>query len=188
MWLKYQRQSSAKEVSPREGGAHACLAAQSCPTLRNPRDCSPPGSSVHGIFQARTLKWVAIPFSKGSLQPRDQTQVSCIAGRYFTTWATREASREAEGLWQIWHLTCPIYNRPAEKSIVHQNEKLIICHKNPVFNLDPVFSIMPQSSVRWGLCSFSSKIGSTARLKIIPMVPNCVNPHYETNWHYCPMV
>ena len=54
-------------------------------------DCSPPGSSVHGILQARTLEWVAIPFSKGSSQPRDWTQISHIAGRLFTDWATREA-------------------------------------------------------------------------------------------------
>ena len=44
-------------------------------------ETSPPGSSVHGIFQARVLEWVAISFSRGSSQPRDQTQVSCIAGR-----------------------------------------------------------------------------------------------------------
>ena len=50
-----------------------------------------PGSSVHGIFQARVLEWVAISFSKGSSWPRDQTQVFCIAGRRFTLWATREA-------------------------------------------------------------------------------------------------
>ena len=54
-------------------------------------DCSLPGSSVHGLFQARVLKWVAISFSRGSSQPRDRTQVSCIAGRCFTIWATREA-------------------------------------------------------------------------------------------------
>ena len=53
-------------------------------------DCSPPGCSVHGIFQARILQWVAIPFSRGSYWPRDWTQVSCIAGGFFTIWATRE--------------------------------------------------------------------------------------------------
>ena len=47
--------------------------------------------TVHGILQARILEWVAIPFSRGSSQPRDQTQVSCISGRFFTSWATREA-------------------------------------------------------------------------------------------------
>ena len=54
-------------------------------------DCSPPGSSVHGILQERILEWVAILFSRGSSQPMDQTQVSCIQGRLFTIWATREA-------------------------------------------------------------------------------------------------
>ena len=53
-------------------------------------DCSPPSSSVYGILQARILEWVAIQFSRGSSQPRDWTQVSCIAGRFFTIWATRE--------------------------------------------------------------------------------------------------
>ena len=57
---------------------------QSCPTLCDPMDCSLPGSSVHGIFQARVLEWVVISFSRGSSQPRDQTQVSCTAGRRFT--------------------------------------------------------------------------------------------------------
>ena len=50
--------------------------------------CSLPGSSIHGIFQARVLEWVAISFSRGSSRPRDWTQVSCIAGRHFTIWAT----------------------------------------------------------------------------------------------------
>ena len=48
------------------------LAAQSCPTLCDPVDCSPPGSSVYGILQARILEWVAIPFSRGSSQPRNK--------------------------------------------------------------------------------------------------------------------
>ena len=65
--------------------------AQSCLTLCDPMDCSPPGSSVHGIFQARVLECVAISFSRGSPQPRDRTQVSHIMGRCFTIWATREA-------------------------------------------------------------------------------------------------
>ena len=54
-------------------------------------DCRPPGSSVHGILQARILEWVAIPYSRGSSRPRDQTWISHIAGRFFTIWATREA-------------------------------------------------------------------------------------------------
>ena len=60
--------------------------AQSCPTL-----CGPMYYTVHGILQARILEWVAFPFSRASSQPRDQTQVSHIAGRFFISWATREA-------------------------------------------------------------------------------------------------
>ena len=56
--------------------------AQSCLTLRDPTDCSLPGSSVHGILQARTLAWVAIPFARGSSQAFDGTQVSRTAGRH----------------------------------------------------------------------------------------------------------
>ena len=63
----------------------------SCPTLFNPFDDSPPGSSVHGILQARILEWIAILFFRGSSQPRDGTCVSCIASRFFTIWAIREA-------------------------------------------------------------------------------------------------
>ena len=58
--------------------------AQSCPTLCDPVDCSLPGSSVHGIFQAIVLEWIAISFSRGSSQPRDQTQVSHIVDRCLT--------------------------------------------------------------------------------------------------------
>ena len=56
----------------------------SCLTLSDRMDCSPPGSSVHGIFQARILEWVTISSSRGSSQPRDRTQVSCIASGFFT--------------------------------------------------------------------------------------------------------
>ena len=65
--------------------------AHSCPTLCDTMDCSLSGSSVHGIFQARVLEWIDISFSRGSSQPRYQTQVSRIAGSHFTFWATREA-------------------------------------------------------------------------------------------------
>ena len=68
-----------------------CLVAQSCLTLCDPMDCSPPGSSVCGILQARILEWVAMSSSRGSPQPKDQTQVPCIAGGFFAVWATREA-------------------------------------------------------------------------------------------------
>ena len=67
------------------------LVTQSCPNLCNPMDCSLPGFSVHGILQTRLLEWIAISFSRGSSQPRDQTWVSRTVGRFFTLSATREA-------------------------------------------------------------------------------------------------
>ena len=60
------------------------LVAQSCSTLCNLTDSSPPGSSVHGVIQARILKWVTIPFSWGSSRPKDGTQVSCTGVGFFT--------------------------------------------------------------------------------------------------------
>ena len=66
------------------------LVTQSCLTLFDPMDCSLPGSSVHGILQARILEWVAIPFSRESSRLRDWTRVSCTADRFFTVWATKE--------------------------------------------------------------------------------------------------
>ena len=70
------------------------LLIQLCLTVCEPMDCSPPGSSVHVILQARILEWTAIPLTKGSSQPTDGTQVSCISGRFFTVcftiWATQE--------------------------------------------------------------------------------------------------
>ena len=67
------------------------LLTQSCLTLRDLMGCIPPGSSVHGILQARTLERVAIPFSRRKFGSRESTCISCIAGRLFTVWATREA-------------------------------------------------------------------------------------------------
>ena len=72
---------------------HACVShfAQSYLTLCNPLDYSPHSSYIHEILQARILEWVAMPSSRGFSQTRDWTQVSCIAGRFFTIWTTREA-------------------------------------------------------------------------------------------------
>ena len=67
------------------------LVTQLCPTLCDPMDCSPPGSSFLGILQARILVWVAIPFSRRSSQSRDQTCVPCIVRKFVTIWITREA-------------------------------------------------------------------------------------------------
>ena len=87
---KSKRRGDSVSVFPKET-AWVSEVAQSCLTLCHPMDCrSLPRSSVHGIFQARVLEWVAISFSRGSSRPRDWTQVFRIVGRRFTVWATRE--------------------------------------------------------------------------------------------------
>ena len=67
------------------------LVTQSCPTLWDPMDCSPPGPLSMRILWARILEWVAMPSFRESSEPRDWTLISCISGRFFTIWATREA-------------------------------------------------------------------------------------------------
>ena len=84
-----QAQRQRQKGSRKEGKLKTSLqgereVAQSCPTLCDPVDCSLPGSSIHGIFQAIVLEWVAISLSRASSRPRDQTRVSCIADRCFT--------------------------------------------------------------------------------------------------------
>ena len=69
--------------------------------------CDPMYYRVHGILRARILEWVAFPFSRGSSQPRDRTQVSCIAGGYFTSWATREAPKWSSVIWK-WLLSVTV--------------------------------------------------------------------------------
>ena len=100
---------SLKKIKIEQPATPLSEVAQSCPTLCNPVDCSPPGSSIHGILQARILEWVAISFSRGSSWPRDRTQVSRIAGRRFNLWATREAT-VLMGIYMkkalIWTDTC----------------------------------------------------------------------------------
>ena len=77
------------------------LVAQLCPTFFDRMDSSLPGSSVHGILQAKILERVANLFSKGSFQPRDQIPVSCITGGFFTISVTREAHSWNKGLKQF---------------------------------------------------------------------------------------
>ena len=82
-------QKGSSKLSPRGCGGGG-LVVKSCPTDCDPMDYNLPGSSVHGILQERILEWIAISFSRGFSQPRNQTWVSWIAGRFFTNWAMRE--------------------------------------------------------------------------------------------------
>ena len=84
--------------------------AQSCRTLCDPIDCSPSGSSVHGIFQAIILEWIAISFSRRSSQPRARTRVSHVVDRRFTIWATRQVwdsnISSKKTLMFMWYVNC----------------------------------------------------------------------------------
>ena len=96
--------------------------AQSYLTLCDPVDCSLPGSSVHGILQARVLEWVAISFCRKPSRPRDWTRVSCIAGRWFTLWATREAPN------------CPIGEQYSNKAFtISEPKPQQCCFLNPSY-------------------------------------------------------
>ena len=80
----------------------SCSVVSVCPTLWDPMDCSSPSSSVHGILQAGILEWEAISFSSGSSWPRGWTWVSCIAGNFFSIWATRDESKCIYQLMYYW--------------------------------------------------------------------------------------
>ena len=85
--------------------------AQSCPTL-----CDPSDYAVHGILQARILEWVACPFSRGSSWPRNRTGISCIASRFFTSWATREAQPSSSDQIRSVTQSCPTHCDPMNSS------------------------------------------------------------------------
>ena len=106
---------------------------QSCPTLCDPMDCSSPGSSVHGILQVRILGWVAVPFSGGSSQPRDQTWVSCIDRQILYHWATWEARLSRLATIVLPLIACV----PLGKELIHFVYDVVITwreEKNKILN------------------------------------------------------
>ena len=93
LWTKHFLQTLLYWVRQVGQAALLCSVAQSRPTLCDSMECSSPGSSLHGIFQARTLEWAVISYSRASSQPRDQTHISCIScigRRILYCWATWE--------------------------------------------------------------------------------------------------
>ena len=100
------------------GGVCVCVCAQPCPTLWNPMDCSLPGSSVHGILQARLLEWVPIFYSRGSSRRRDQTHICCI-GRQILYYCT--IGKPSLGHTQDFLLTANTVSSPNKKEIRGEN-------------------------------------------------------------------
>ena len=125
-----------------------CSVVQLCLALCNPMDCSLPGSSVHGTFQARIMEWVAISFSREYSRPKDQTQVTCIAGRFFTVWATREA--------QLFFLCLPMYIFAVNTS---HFVSLLILH--PTFLPCPTHLLTPSNNITLGVKFEHKDLGET---------------------------
>ena len=90
-WTEAERKVNTAERGGFIRKEEVCVSCSVMSDSSRPRGLCPPGFSIHGILQARILDWVAIAFSRGSSWPRDQAQVSRIAGRFFTVWASREA-------------------------------------------------------------------------------------------------
>ena len=118
------------------------LVVQSSLSLCDPGECSLPGSSVHGILQARIPEWVALPFRRGSSQPRDQTWVSCVAGRFFTIWTTqgprgqyqqklaKELKTVVSGSWNlVWGRGYSLWTFVGHRSSSSHNHRS--CHNLP---------------------------------------------------------
>ena len=118
------------------------MSAQSWPTLFNPMDCSLPGSSVHGIFQARILEWVANSFSRGFSQPRDQTFISCVSciGRQILYhWATRE---------DVGEIGCYTKNNTATLKNIWKNHK-DFKERRSSFQLTSIMSGKTHTDLSW---------------------------------------
>ena len=129
------------------------LVTQSWLTLHDPMDYRPLGSSVYGILQARILEWLAMPSSRGSSPPRDGTQVSCIAGRFLTVWATRKAlyCRGGFKAWLhiLWH---PLFSTSSSLQI------LLLCCPLP---LPPILPFPPLHKCRekwWNKASWTPEL------------------------------
>ena len=115
------------------------LVAQYSPTLCDPMDCSPSGFSAHGILQARILEWVAISFFRGSSPPRDQSLFSCISGRFFTIWVTREAQ------FSSLQFSYSVVSDSATPWTIACQASLSINNSQSLLKLMPIESVMPSN-------------------------------------------
>ena len=134
--LEFQLQHQSLQWTPRTDlnlFCCCCSVAKLCLTLCNPMDCSRPGSSVHGISQARILEWVVISLSKGSSQPRGWTRVSCTGRWILYRWTTREAP----GIFILLILFTSYGSLNTMLWYIQRNTDILICFANIflVYNL-----------------------------------------------------
>ena len=161
-----------------------------------PMDCRQPSSSIHGISQARILEWVAISFSRGSSWPRDRTQVSCITGRLFTVWATRESLliyiylfiylcfflRFILGNWFMW-----LWGLASQKSVGQAGRWEIQAGADAVLMLQPWEKIFSSVENLFLLLRLSANFGmrlihlTEDNLYIRPPDCRCQPPHLQDN-------
>ena len=130
--------------------------------------CSPSGSSVHGVLQARILEWVAIPFSRESSWPRDQTQISCIPGKFFTVWA-----HQGSPACKLNSLTCQTFANPLNTIFQMNNKK-----PNSKISSDP----MDVGNLISGSSTFSKSSFNIWKF----MVHVLLKPSLENFEHYFP--
>ena len=153
------------------------MVTQLCPTLCNPMDCRPPGSSVHGILQVRILEWGAIPFSRGSSQPRDRTGVSCIAGRFFTT--------EPPGKPKVEPASCQLL-APHQWLTAPYHMKYVLFHLHVSYSLSDQPSLVawddPSDSTKRPLSQKPSSLQQTRQLGIPPVTPAFA---LSSTWSLC---
>ena len=144
---------------------HVCSVTQSRPDICYPMDYSPPGSCVHGFLQARILEWIAMPCSRGSSQPKDQTHVSSVQPlsrvRHFVTpWtAAHQASLSITNSQSLLKLT--------SIELVMSFNHLILCH--PLLLLPSVFPSIKDFSNESVLCISGQSIGASAPASVLPM-------------------
>ena len=131
----------------------SCLVSKSCLPLYNPTAWGPPGSSVHGISQARMLEWVSLSFSRGSSWPKDWTRVSCTAGRFFTIRATAAAAKSLQSCLTLYN---PIDGSPLGS---------------------PVSGILQARTLEWVAISFSNAWKWKVKVKSLSCVQLCA-----TSW------
>ena len=144
---------------------HVCSVTQSCPNLCYPMYCSPPGSCVRGILQARILDWIAMPCSRGSSQSKDQIHVSSVwslshVQHFVTPWTiAHQASLSITNSWSLLKLM-PI-------KLVMSSNHLILCH--PLLLLPSIFPSIKVFSNESVLCISSQSIGASAPASVLRM-------------------
>ena len=150
-------------------------------------DCSPQGSSVHGILQARTLEWVAISFSTGSSGPRDRTQFSHIAGRLFTNWATREATTDGEKF--LLNSTSIVLGILLEALVWNLNVKWLMNITKVSYSL---FAVVRSRSLVWLCNPMDCSSPGFPVLHCLPnklhCLPNQTHVHWVNDVHSAPFL